>query len=132
MKKLGKLVVPDEAEDARIVRGIEQDGDAWVPSDADWMRAEPGRERDPGMEDALVAASERQQAYHVMPTDDGWTVTAVPGASATAIFARKEEAIAKAKELARDVSGRLIIHRRDGTLAMTANKRLRKPDVTSA
>jgi hypothetical protein len=112
--------------------GIEQDNDAWIPSDADWARAEPGRERDPGMEDVLAAASERPQAYHVAPTDGGWTVTAANGESETTVFARKEEAVAKARELARGVPGRLIIHRRDGALTKTGQGRLRKSGATSA
>ena len=61
MNRPGKLVVPSEAEDARIMRGIGQDDDAWIPSDADWARAEPGRERDPGLEDALTAMPVRRR-----------------------------------------------------------------------
>jgi Uncharacterized protein conserved in bacteria (DUF2188) len=132
MKRPGKLVVPDGAEDARIMAGIEQDNDAWIPSDADWARAEPGRERDRGMEDVLAAASERPQAYHVAPTDGGWTVTAARGQSETTVFARREEAVARARELARGVPGRLIIHRCDGLLMEAGKGRLRKPGTMSA
>ena len=132
MNRPGKLVVPDEAEDARIMRGIGQDDDAWVPSDADWARAKPGRERDPGMEDALAPASERPQAYHVAPSDNGWVVKAARGESETVVFARKEDTVAKARELARGVPGRLIIHRRDGALTKTGRGQLRKPGATSA
>ena len=53
---------------------------------------------------------------HVVPHDEGWAVKGEGNSRATGIFDTQEEAIRRAKEIARNYGSDVIIHRRDGTI----------------
>jgi len=55
--------------------------------------------------------------YHVVPHDEGWAVEKEGAARATSVHGRKAEAVSAGRERAKSgASGRLVIHRQDGTI----------------
>lgn len=58
-----------------------------------------------------------RKVYHVTKDTDGWQVKAEGADRATARTSSKEQAVAKATELAKAAElGQLIIHREDGSI----------------
>jgi poly(hydroxyalkanoate) granule-associated protein len=56
-------------------------------------------------------------AYHVVPHDEGWAVEKEGAARATSVHGTKAEAVSAGRERAKSgASGRLVIHRQDGTI----------------
>lgn len=58
-----------------------------------------------------------RKKYHVTPAEEGWRVTAERAERASALAPSKQEAIERARELARrQKPSQVIVHRRDGTI----------------
>ena len=57
-------------------------------------------------------SSNRNQ--HVVPRDDGWAVVGAGAERATALFDRKSDAVAAAREIAQNQGTELFVHGRDG------------------
>lgn len=51
---------------------------------------------------------------HVIPLDDGWAVRGEGSSRATSVHKSQHEAIEAGREIARNRSGQLVIHGRDG------------------
>ncbi len=60
----------------------------------------------------------RDKVYHVMPAaEGGWQVKDEQEERATSTHEKKDEAVARAKELAKGQAlGQVIIHKKDGTI----------------
>jgi poly(hydroxyalkanoate) granule-associated protein len=55
--------------------------------------------------------------YHVVPHDEGWAVEKEGATRATSVHGTKSEAVSAGRERAKSgASGRLVIHRQDGTI----------------
>lgn len=55
--------------------------------------------------------------YHVVPHDEGWAVEKEGASRATSVHGTKAEAVSAGRERAKSgVSGRLVVHRQDGTI----------------
>lgn len=55
--------------------------------------------------------------YHVVPHDEGWAVEKEGAARATSVHGTKAEAVSAGRERAKSgASGRLVVHRQDGTI----------------
>jgi uncharacterized protein YdaT len=59
-----------------------------------------------------------RKVYHVTPVaEGGWQVKGEDAKRASSTHAKKEEAVARAKELAKGQAlGQVIIHKKDGTI----------------
>ncbi len=53
---------------------------------------------------------------HVVPHEEGWAVKGEGNERYTAIYTYQDEAIERAREIARNYQADLIIHREDGTI----------------
>jgi uncharacterized protein YdaT len=53
---------------------------------------------------------------HVVPHTDGWAVRAEGNKRVTAVYKYQEQAIRKAKRIAKKYKADVIIHRKDGTI----------------
>ena len=53
---------------------------------------------------------------HVVPHPDGWAVKIAGKARATSVHPTQQEAVAKARAIARAGGGELLIHGRDGAI----------------
>ena len=58
----------------------------------------------------------RKRNQHVVPTKGGWAVKGAGSAKATKTFDTQQEAIQRARELARKQHSELLIHGRDGKI----------------
>jgi hypothetical protein len=59
-------------------------------------------------------SSKRNQ--HVVPREDGWAVKGAGAGRATATFDHKADAVARAREIARNQGTELLVHGRDGKI----------------
>lgn len=57
-----------------------------------------------------------QNAQHVVPNGKKWSVRKAGGSRATALFKTQEEAIDRAKEIAKSLKTELYIHGQDGRI----------------
>lgn len=57
-----------------------------------------------------------EKGQHVVPSGRGWAVLRSGAERATGIFRTQEEAIARAREVARNQGAELYIHGRDGRI----------------
>lgn len=53
---------------------------------------------------------------HVVPHQDGWAVKSQDAEQPSDIFTTKDEAVNRAKEIAKNKGSHLIIHKQDGTI----------------
>lgn len=53
---------------------------------------------------------------HVVPHEDGWAVRGAGNERVTATYRYQDDAIDRAKEIARNYRSSVIIHRQDGTI----------------
>jgi hypothetical protein len=53
---------------------------------------------------------------HVVPHEDGWAVRGEGNERVTATYPYQDDAIDRAKEIARNYGSSVIIHRKDGTI----------------
>lgn len=53
---------------------------------------------------------------HVVPHDEGWAVRGEGNERVTATYRYQDDAIDRAKEIARNYRSSVIIHRKDGTI----------------
>lgn len=54
--------------------------------------------------------------YDVSPGDDGWGVQRRGAGRAAGRFDRKEDAVQRGRELAKNQKGRLVVRKQDGTI----------------
>ena len=60
--------------------------------------------------------------FHVVPHDEGWAVEREGASRATSVHGTKSEAVTSARERAKaGASGRLVVHRQDGTIQDSFN-----------
>jgi poly(hydroxyalkanoate) granule-associated protein len=66
---------------------------------------------------ASAASADAADAFHVVPHDEGWAVEKEGASRASSVHGTKAEAVTAGRERARaGASGRLVIHRQDGTI----------------
>ena len=53
---------------------------------------------------------------HVVPHEEGWAVKGEGNERYTAVYDHQDDAIRRAKEIARNYNSSVIIHRKDGTI----------------
>ncbi|MFT5157367.1 MAG: hypothetical protein ACI9NN_000750 [Bacteroidia bacterium] len=53
---------------------------------------------------------------HVVPTDDGWGIRGEGNQRLTATYDYQDDAIDRAREIAKNYKSSVIIHRKDGTI----------------
>ncbi|EKE32497.1 hypothetical protein MJ3_03652 [Salimicrobium jeotgali] len=53
---------------------------------------------------------------HVIAHEDGWAVQGESASQPTKVFDNKDEAVTRAKEIAQNKGGSVIIHKQDGTI----------------
>lgn len=58
----------------------------------------------------------KNRNQHVVPTKDGWAVRRAGSPKATKVFGTQQEAIERAREIARNQQSELLIHGRDGRI----------------
>lgn len=58
---------------------------------------------------------------HVVPYKENWAIRKEGSDGVTATFDTQEEAIARAKEIARNYDSNVVIHRKDGTIRDVIN-----------
>ena len=63
-----------------------------------------------------LAGREHPPTYHVVPDDEEWAVRRERARGRSSVHRTQREAIAAARELARDARGVLVIHSRDGSV----------------
>ena len=68
------------------------------------------------LKNAGVRTSPRTHNQHVVPYDGEWAVKGEGNSKPTGIFDTQEEAIRRAKQIAKNYKSDVIIHRRDGTI----------------
>ncbi|CAN5684227.1 DUF2188 domain-containing protein [soil metagenome] len=54
---------------------------------------------------------------HILPHDRGWAVKAEGAGQATKVFSRKEDAVARARDIARNQEANIVIHAADGKIS---------------
>ena len=58
-----------------------------------------------------------RKTYHVTARDDGWEIKAEGAKRATAVEARKADAVARARDLAKNQQpSQVVVHKQDGTI----------------
>ncbi|SDY14657.1 MULTISPECIES: DUF2188 domain-containing protein [Salimicrobium] len=57
-----------------------------------------------------------EKGEHVIAHEDGWAVQGENSSQPTKVFDKKDEAIKRAKEIAGNKGGSVIIHKQDGTI----------------
>lgn len=68
-------------------------------------------------ERAPAARPSPRKVYHVVPFEDGWKVEAENAARATSLHSTKDEALAAARDLAKNQEpSQVVVHRMDGTI----------------
>ncbi|MCB0531533.1 MAG: DUF2188 domain-containing protein [Lewinellaceae bacterium] len=60
---------------------------------------------------------------HVVPHPEGWAVKGEGNAKYTAVYEYQEDAIERAKDIARNYGADVIIHRKDGSIRDRINYR---------
>lgn len=60
---------------------------------------------------------------HVVPHEGGWAIKLEGSKTTDAVFNTKEETLAKAKEMASEDNGVVIVHRKDGRVETSYNYR---------
>ena len=53
---------------------------------------------------------------HVVPHEEGWAVKGAGNERYTAVFDRQEQAIERAREIAKNYRSSVVIHRKDGSI----------------
>lgn len=64
----------------------------------------------------VVAAYVKAASQHVVPSKDGWKVQKSDAQKASKIFENKKEAIAYAKNIAKNQERELFIHKKNGQI----------------
>ncbi|SER34545.1 Uncharacterized protein YdaT [Gracilibacillus ureilyticus] len=59
---------------------------------------------------------------HVIPHEDGWAVKAEDAKKASNVYDNKQDAIDRAKEIAKNKQTQVIIHNKDGSVKDTLNE----------
>lgn len=75
-----------------------------------------------GVAAGIAAARRRghETVYYVLPRDEGWALQQEGAKAATSMHATKREAVDAGRRIAaRQTSGKLVIHRLDGTVQTT-------------
>lgn len=57
-----------------------------------------------------------EKGEHVIAHEDGWAVQGESASQPTKVFDNKDEAVTRAKEIAQNKGGSVIIHKQDGTI----------------
>ncbi len=57
-----------------------------------------------------------KKSQHVVPLQDGWAVKGEGNSKVTKVHDTQKEAIAQAKEIAKNQKSQIIIHAKDGTI----------------
>lgn len=57
-----------------------------------------------------------RKEYHVVPRQDGWAVQREHSERASALCGTKADAVARGRELSRNIGAELVIHKQDGTI----------------
>lgn len=59
----------------------------------------------------------KRTSYHVVPHDDGWAVKKEGAKRATSVHGKKDEAVKKARALAKNQKpSQILVHKKDGTI----------------
>jgi len=66
--------------------------------------------------DAGLRTSPPTHKQHVVPHEDGWAVKGEGNSRYTSTYKYQDQAIARAKQIARNYKSAVIIHRRDGSI----------------
>lgn len=85
----------------------------------EWNDAHPDHSKD-GQD---AASSPTHSIRHVVPHEGGWAIKLEGSNITDAVFHTKEETLAKAKEMASDDNGIVIVHRKDGRVETSYNYR---------
>lgn len=63
-----------------------------------------------------VAGGRKTHNQHVVPHEDGWAVKGEGNERYTAVYDHQDDAIDRARDIARNYGSSVIIHRRDGSI----------------
>jgi len=65
-----------------------------------------------------LGSKSRPQTHnqHVVPHDEGWAVKGEGNEKYTAVYKYQDDAIGRAKDIAKNYKSDVIIHRKDGTI----------------
>ncbi|MCB9262757.1 MAG: DUF2188 domain-containing protein [Flavobacteriales bacterium] len=63
-----------------------------------------------------ISTTKQTHNQHVVPFEDGWAVRGEGNERITASYNYQEDAIDRAKEIAKNYQSSVIIHRKDGTI----------------
>ncbi|MBW7474921.1 DUF2188 domain-containing protein [Paenibacillus oenotherae] len=85
----------------------------------EWNDAHP----DHSIDNKGIVSSPSHSIRHVVPHEGSWAIKLEGSKNTDAIFNTKEEAVAKAKEMASDDNGVAIVHRKDGRIETSYNYR---------
>lgn len=66
---------------------------------------------------AMLRLDQGANRYHVISRGDAWVVKRERAEKAIKIYAQLTEAIDRARSLAREAGGEVVVHRKDGTIA---------------
>ena len=58
----------------------------------------------------------KSKQVHVVPSDGGWKVVRPNATRASGVFGKKDEAVSRAKGLAKKDGSSVVTHRRDGRI----------------
>ena len=65
---------------------------------------------------AGFSTTRKTHNQHVVPHDEGWAIKGEGNERYTAIYDNQQDAIKRAREIAKSYRADLIIHRKDGTI----------------